>query len=562
MRAQRPAKHKRRFGLSAKLAVLVVSVTAIFVSLAGYLTYRSDRDENEQMVLLSAERISDVIQRSAQKSMLRNDRVALHELIQDLGGEPGMRRIRIFNKEGRIQFSTDRAELGRMVDKQAEQCYACHSQNQPLAKLERQDRGRIFADEGGQRTLAVVRPIENQPACSNAACHAHPASVQILGVIDTHLSLEKVDELASQQTWRIASYAGAAIVLMVIISILYILTVVHRPLGALSRGAARVAKGDLHHRIEVTSNDELGDLAQEFNNMTANLEKAREQLTDWADTLQQRVHEKTEELEKTHSILIANEKMASIGKLAATVAHEVNNPLFGILTYAKLSRKDLRRAPSDDAARERVDEHLGIIERESKRCGEIMRDLLAFSRQAPPQRTPIDAATLVKRALNLVRHKAELQQVEIETDVAGDLAPLDCDANQIQQALLILMVNATEAMPNGGKLTVAAGFSPRAPGVLFHVKDTGCGIPPDILAQIFEPFFTTKSNQHRTGLGLAIAKGIVERHGGTLEVHSIVGEGTLFTIFLPREAPDQEPVAVMAAHREPAPAPSSQSARR
>ena len=555
MGAQRPGSAKRRIRLYTKLAVTLTTSTALFVSLAGYLTYRSDRDENEQMVMLSAERISDVIRRSAQKSMMRNDRVALHELIQDLGGEPGMRRIRIFNKEGRIQFSTEASEVGRMVDKQAEQCYACHSRNEPLTRLERQDRGRIFNDEDGHRTLAVVRPIENEPACSNAACHAHPSNVQILGVIDTHLSLDTVDQLAGQQSWRIAIYAGAVIILMVIISVAYIWIVVQRPLRALYDGASRVAKGELKHRIAVTSNDELGDLAEEFNVMTDHLEKARAELTDWANTLQRRVREKTEELEKTHGILMANEKMASIGKLAATVAHEVNNPLFGILTYAKLSRKDLRHVPDGEGSvRERIDEHLGIIERESKRCGEIMHDLLTFSRQAPPQHATIDSVTLVKRALNLVRHKAELQQVEVHTDLAEDPEPIVCDANQIQQVLLILMVNATEAMPKGGTLTIAAAPASGKNGVQFQVSDTGSGIPLDVLPQIFEPFFTTKSNQHRTGLGLAIAKGIIERHGGSIDVESAPGKGTVFTVFLPRVAPEHGASFAPAAKTEETPA--------
>jgi two-component system NtrC family sensor kinase len=224
--------------------------------------------------------------------------------------------------------------------------------------------------------------------------------------------------------------------------------------------------------------------------------------------------------------------MASIGKLAATVAHEVNNPLFGILTYARLVLRDLDR---NGASTESL-EHLRIIERESRRCGEIMRNLLMFSRQAPVNRAPNGLNVILERAVALVRHKMELQGVELEQNLAADLPPAHCDAGQVQQVAVVLLVNATEAMPGGGRIWIETFYDAAGEQAGFRVRDNGPGIPQETLAQIFEPFFTTKEDQQRTGLGLAVAQSICEQHGGSIAVQSAPGHGAEFTVRLPAAA--------------------------
>src|SRR5579883_2674170 len=195
-----------RVGLAAKLAVCLVASTAAFLTLFGFVMLREQRRYAEELVLQAADRISDVIRSSTHYEMLHNDREALYNVIHEIGREPGIRRIRIFNKEGRISFSTDPTEVNTVVDKRAEQCYACHAQQAPLTKLARPDRARIFQDGGGQRVLGVIRPIENGPVCANAACHSHPASQRVLGVIDAHVSLASVDAQSgnTRQNWLLS----------------------------------------------------------------------------------------------------------------------------------------------------------------------------------------------------------------------------------------------------------------------------------------------------------------------------------------------------------------------
>jgi two-component system NtrC family sensor kinase len=216
------------------------------------------------------------------------------------------------------------------------------------------------------------------------------------------------------------------------------------------------------------------------------------------------------------------------------VAHEINTPLFGILTYARLVLRGILKL--DCPGRDEMAEQLQTIERESKRCGDLVKNLLTFSRQTPSHREPNDLNTLVHRASLLVKHKLDLQSIELVENLVTGLPAVECDANQIQQAVLVLLVNAAEAMSQGGRLEVATVFDPGPDQCILRVKDNGAGIPADILPHIFEPFFTTKEDQNRTGLGLAVAASIIEQHAGEITVESAPGKGTEFRIALSASA--------------------------
>ena len=518
---------KLRLGLAAKLAICVIASTAAFFVLFGYINLRIERSHSERLVEQSGERLTDIILRSTRYQMLHNDREALHSMVRDVGSEPGIQRIRIFNKDGRITFSTDAAELNAVVDKRSEQCYGCHQQASPLTKLNRPDRSRIFVDRNGQRVLGVIKPIGNSPDCSSAECHVHRAGQLVLGVIDANLSLATVDAQIAQQQAGLAWFLAAAVVFGSGLAVAFIWFVVYRPVKELIDGTHRVAGGELDYRLPVRSEDELGDLARSFNKMTSEVQGVHAEI-------EERVRRKTAELERVHKTLLNSEKMASIGKLAATVAHEINNPLFGILTYARLVLRGIMKV--DFPARDEVAEQLQTIERESKRCGDLCKNLLTFSRQAPSNREPNDLNVVVQRAALLVKHKLAMQDIELVENLAPELPQAECDANQIQQVILVLMVNAGEAMPKGGRLEVSTGFDPGTEQCVVRVKDNGCGIPPDVLSRIFDPFFTTKEDQNRTGLGLAVAASIIEQHAGEITVDSTPGSGTEFKVALPATA--------------------------
>jgi two-component system, NtrC family, sensor kinase len=536
-------RRKLRVGLAPKLAGLLVVCTVALFSVFGYLNLRLQRRNSEQVILQSADRIGDLIQRSTRYQMLRNDREALYEMITAIGTQPGIRSVRIFNQEGRISFSTKPEETNTFVNKRAEACYACHAQGEPLRKLERPDRARIFTDSDGQHVLGVIRPIENEPACSNASCHAHPADRTILGVIDTDLSLSAVDMQLAEQQDEMAKFTTVAIVIFSLISIVFVWTVVGRPLKEVMGGIRQVTRGDLTHRLPVRSHDELGEVAEAFNTMAESLTLAKEEITEWNRTLEARVREETSKVERAQAVLISREKMASLGRLAAAVAHEVNNPLAGILMYARLTQKELEKMAPKGEGRDEMSENLRIIGRESQRCGNLMKSLLTFARQTSPNRQQADIHLLISDALGLIRHRAELQDITIEAKFAEPLPTLFCDPDQIRQVVLALLVNAVEAMPSGGRLGIEVRRGD-ANGVELSVKDTGEGIAKEAQEHIFEPFFTTKQDRQGTGLGLAVAHSIVEQHGGSIAVEATGSGGTTFLVKLPAETRDKQETKV------------------
>jgi len=319
--------------------------------------------------------------------------------------------------------------------------------------------------------------------------------------------------------------------------------VVGEPIKALKNGTEHLSQGNLGYQIEVRSQDEVGDLAHSFNGMSLQLRAANEEIVTWAKTLEDRVEQKTKELNRAHDHMLHVEKMASIGKMAAVVAHEVNNPLSGILTYAKLLRKWVGSGQAEREKREEAMECLELIAAESRRCGELVKNLLTLSRTAPMNVQPTDLQAVIDRCLLLVRHPLELGGIQLQLNLAEDLPRVPCDPAQMEQVFLALIMNAIDAMPRGGNLWLEARLSNDKTEIEIQVRDDGAGIAPDALPQIFEPFLTTKESGHGVGLGLAISRGIVERHNGRIEVESELGRGTTFTVTLPAQGNDASPAA-------------------
>ena len=540
------------WSISAKLIGSLLAGMVVIFALLGYVNIRLHRQHLEAATLTSAERVSDIIKRSTTYHMLRNDREGLYHAIQTMADEPGMVKVRIFDQEGRVSYSTDTAELGHVVDKSAEACYGCHAKSQALARLNRPDRFRIYHNRGGERVLGIITPIENQPSCSNAACHAHPASQQVLGVLDTNLSLAKADAQLKASSTQMASYTAGAMLIVAILSWLFVWRVVGKPIKALKNGTDHLSQGNLGYQIEVRSRDEVGELAHSFNDMSLQLQTAHQEIVEWTKTLEDRVAQKTKELNRAHDHVLQVEKMASLGKMAAVVAHEVNNPLSGILTYAKLLRKWVASGQAEHEKREEAMQCLDLIASESRRCGELVKNLLTLSRTSPMNVQSIDLHGVIDRSLLLVRPQLQHRGIELQLKLATGLPHVLCDPAQIEQVLLALIMNAIDAMPRGGSLWIETHLlHDEGEGKIeIKVRDDGVGIAPDVLPQIFEPFLTTKERGHGVGLGLAISRGIVERHNGRIEVESEVGRGTTFTVTLPSQATDASLTA--AGHRNAA----------
>ena len=519
--------------LSFRLFLLLFGSIAVLLAFFTAMVVREHRRHLMAAVSLSAGRTSDIIRRATRVSMLRNQRTELHETIQNLGDQPGIDLVRIYNKQGFIMFSTRAEEVQQQVDLGADACRRCHAADVPRRSLEGGEPARIFT-AGGHRVLGWITSIPNEPDCSTAPCHAHPREQTVLGVLDVWMSLDRVDAQLAESS-RNMRLLGAAVAVSVALAFAWLIfRLVQRPVEELIEGTQAVAQGDLQHRIPRRSDDELGVLSASFNAMTGELERAQAENRRWAETLEDKVAEKTRELQRAHAHLMQMDRMASLGKLSATVAHEINNPLAGILTYARLVERELVGGSVSPPSVESMKRSLQMISSETRRCGEIAQGLLVFARTSALKTESVHLLELVDRALSLVRHHFELRNIEVHRTVTGENDVVDCSPGEIQQALMGLLVNAAEAMPHGGALQVSTSLE--GTSVRVAVQDAGVGIPPEILPRIFEPFFTTKSETKGVGLGLAVVYGIMQRHGGRVEVESKVDVGSTFTLVWPRQA--------------------------
>jgi two-component system NtrC family sensor kinase len=399
-------------------------------------------------------------------------------------------------------------------------------------------RTRIFERPQTGRVLGLINPIENSPECYNAACHAHPPDQSVLGVLDVTMSMAEPDHHLATVKRQTVIAAVLVAVLASLFSAAFIFRVVRRPIKQLIIGTELVAAGDLSTEITIDRRNEIGQLAGAFNTMTRDLARAQIELQEWSNGLETKLQEKTAELSQTQRQVAHMDKMASLGKLAASVAHELNNPLAGILNYAKLVDRTLRESDTSIPDREHLERYLSLIQKEASRSGNIVRNLLIFARPVGAEFANHSINAIVESAVMLLKHHLAISEIRLETQPLDGDDQLRCDADQLQQALVALLVNAVEAMPNGGTLRVSAE---RADGsVMLSIVDTGIGIPKEVMPHILEPFFSSKEQEGAVGLGLSVAYGIVQHHQGHIEVDSEVGRGTTFRIILPLHPPTKK----------------------
>ena len=523
--------------LARKLVVPLTAVVVVVATVLGLLRTRAVEHGYHDTMIAGADQLSRSLVSATWHAMLADDRQAAYDTMRIVARQQGISRIRIYNKEGRIMFSTS-SEAGALVDKNAEACVLCHASAQPLVRVETTSRARVFTASDGHRRLAMITPIYNEPSCAAAACHAHPGRQTVLGVLDVALDLGPVDQLVRETRARILASTAFEVVLISVFLMVLVGFFVTRPIHRLVDANAALSRLDLDHPVEAGSSREMWDLARSFNAMRDRLGEAMARVNQDAQLLEAKVDERTRQLKEAHQRLLQADRLASLGQLAASVAHEINNPLSGVLNYSALMARILR---DDGVPRERVAEFRGYLERVSEqtaRAGRIVSDLLAFSRRSKPHRAPADLAAIVRTTVSLVSHKLKLMSVEADLVLDAELPPVPCDASQVQQVVLNLVMNAAEATRAHGRgtVTVSARRVAGRQAVAVEVADDGEGIAPETLSRIYDPFFTTKEEGRSLGLGLAVVYGIVDAHGGTIDVRTAVGQGTTFTIELPLEA--------------------------
>ncbi len=527
----------KRTAQSLSIRIFLWMMLIMMLGFALY-SYRSVQTHSRQLmetVSLSVNRVSDILKRSMRYGMLTNRKEDVHQIINTVAHEPGVDGIRIYNKKGTIVFSSAAEEIGRTVDFRAEACIICHAESQPLQALPLAERQRIFRVSGGHRTVGVINPIENEKDCYTAECHAHDQEQKVLGVLDVKMSLEAVDRQLAQSRRQLILFAAFMVVGSGLAAGAFIYLTVRRRVRALIKGTREIAAGNLAYRIPSTGVDELGQLAHSFNHMSEDLAKAHQEITDWSSHLEEKAEQKSRELAQAQSHMMQMERLASLGKLSATVAHEINNPLAGVLNYAFLALRLLRDETLSPERKQALQEYLTIIKNEVGRSGDIVKNMLVFARQTGGNFAPEHLHELIASSLMLVHHHLDLKGIRAEQNLTLADDRIVCDGGQIRQALVALFVNATEAMESGGMLTIITAVGQDPEHVTLQVSDTGVGIPEQILPNIFDPFFSTKKEGKGVGLGLAVVYGIIQRHQGLITAESSPGAGAIFRITLPRQ---------------------------
>ena len=514
--------------LSMKLYAMV-AVVAAGVVCAFFLAEIAVQRHLLGQVVAESDLLSQTVYNALHRAMLQDRRGDAYLIMQDIARQTNIEKIRMMDGNGRITYSTTPAEVGQLVDREAEACSGCHKQGEPLRHLQLAERSRVYRPNG-HRVLGIMTPIYNEPSCASGACHAHPADRKVLGVLDVGVSLGRLDDETSGFRWRTLAAAALAAALLGVFVGLFTRHYLMRPVAALVQATRRVARDQLELEIPITWSGELGLLAASFNDMTRSLRVARGDLEALNASLERQVHERTEALRAAQDQLVRSEKLSSLGKLSASIAHEINNPLAGILTFAKLIVRTLDQGPPDDATRRTLVKHLLLVERETERCSAIVRNLLDFARERPLAVKEVDVRSVLEESVQLLANQINIQGVRLERK-AQPVPQVDGDFGQLRQAFVNVIMNACEAMGRGGTLTIDVSPVEAGRWVEIAFSDTGPGISPEHLTKIFDPFFTTK--EKGTGLGLSVVYGIIERHGGKIEIQSEVGKGTRVAIRLP-----------------------------
>jgi len=521
-------KKKTKNSLSLKLILAIGVLVLIGSGFFWYMIIIRGQKEFINYSLTYYAGYSELIEKALEKSMIRNDRGSIYETLNRVCKVVDISSISIYSHpDGKVKFSSNRKQLNKKLKNSSTSCITCHKNHNNNIKLT----GSCWLIEKTKngRVMVFTTPIQNQPRCYNATCHFHLQNKKILGILEARYSLSPLDTKMRQQ--KIFTLLAGLIftIFFCVILCVVLWKIVIGPLYILADALQRVSKGALDFQIDIDRKDEIGMLARAFNSMTRELKTSRERLENWAKELEKEVAKKTEEIRRGQEQLVHTEKLASLGRMAAGVAHELNSPLTGIVTFAHLM---LKRLPPEN----RMDrEDLEVIIEQAERCSKIIKGLLGFSRALPSERTDININNVISHTVGIVRNQAKFHNIRLSTELTPGLPDIRGDASQLEQVFMNLLINAADAMNDRGSITIATRLTKVDDHDYVEIEftDTGTGIPEEYMDRLFEPFFTTKPPGKGTGLGLSVSHGIVKKHGGHIRVRSTPGKGTSFFIRLP-----------------------------
>ena len=487
----------------------------------------------------NGDHISSIVEGALYYSMLENDRGMLQRTLETISTMSGIDEVNMYDDNDMLSFTS----IPMATENRGNpNCSECHTNLATLfsgkGKAYRIVENGLgcgaFANVNSRRQLLIRKPILNAPSCYTAACHAHSQEEAFLGSLMVNLPLEDLDVFVEKSSNEFLLLAALITIFLVTLLVMFTRKRIKNPLNSIILASEAVSKGDHSIRLSVKKGllDDMRKVSQAFNNMLDNINAATKELQNWSQQLEYKVQKKTEELSEAQRELIHVERIASLGKLSSSVAHEINNPLSGILIYTKLIYKQLNTGEFHHKKKDTILKNLRLIENETKRCGDIVKGLLDFSKKDREDFEITNMHKLLRETYNLMIHSIKIADISFVTDFRAYSDQVFCSPNQIKQACVALLVNSSEAIMEHGEITIRT-TNPDREHIKIEIIDNGTGIAPDDLPNIFEPFFSTKRDTSGIGLGLSIVHGIVENHKGKIEVDSAPGRGSTIAIIMP-----------------------------
>lgn len=518
----------------------IILIASFFLFLSFGIVFRSVNEEYMKSVMQeNGNNVGYIVQGALYRSMMENDRTSLQGTLDVINTMSGIDDVNLYDKDNNLVYSSIANDTTNHSDPD---CISCHKNFNTMFSTKEKSYRIIDVNSecsmnhnnNNCRHLIIKSPILNRKSCYTSSCHAHSPDEEVLGSLIIKMPLRGLDLALKDSTTNFFLLASFLTALLLLFLFFFTRKKIKDPLGEIIRASEAVTRGDRSTRLEIKPH-QLSDMRMvsvAFNDMLDNLQAANNELHNWSQQLEYKVQKKSEELGQAQKELINVERIASLGKLSLSVAHEINNPLSGILVYAKLIQKQLNNQELDPVRKEMMMKNLRLIENETKRCGDIVKGLLDFSRKDQDGFESKHLHEILKDTFELMSHPMKIANVSFLSDFSARADQIYCSPNQIKQACIGMLVNASEAVTENGEVLLRT-VNPDDEHVRIEITDNGIGIAEEDQPHIFEPFFSTKEHVSGIGLGLAIVHGIVQNHKGKIDVKSERGKGTTIGITLP-----------------------------
>lgn len=518
--------------------IYIIAILSVFLFISYGAIFKSVYEEYLNTVIRQrGDNIGSVIEGSLYYSMLQNDKSALQSTLDIINTMPGIDEVNMYDHRDSLVYSSF---IKDSVTHSNPNCVSCHTdfdvmfpaKEKSYRIIDFKSACSMNQSDKGHRQLLVRTPILNERSCYVSACHAHSQDQEVLGSLIMKIPLEGIDAAVSKSSTEFFILATLTTLIIFSLLILFTRNKIRKPLSEILSASEAVSRGDRSRRLEIKPYllDDMKMVSQAFNNMLDNLDAANKELENWSHQLEYKVQKKSEELADIQNELIHIERITSLGKLSSSVAHEINNPLSGILTYTKLITKQLSKVElPGNVSKDSMLKYLKVIETETKRCGDIVKGLLDFSRKDQENFANHHLHKILKDSYNLMAHQMQIADIHFYTDFNATSDLIFCNDNQIKQVCVALLVNALEAIRENGEILMKTS-NPDEEHIKLDITDNGVGIAPEDISRIFQPFFSAKQKASGIGLGLSIVHGIVQSHKGKIEVDSEPGNGTTMSI--------------------------------